>query len=140
MTYAMPLAIPVLTTERLTLREPREADFPTMLAFNDSPRTAFVGGPLERRWIWRGLLANIGHWALRGYGFYSVDTRDGQFVGRETAKHDRVDRTQPGAGEHGDRGLGNHRHVDDDPIASPNPARRESAGEARDRVTQIAIA
>jgi RimJ/RimL family protein N-acetyltransferase len=78
----MPLAIPVLTTERLTLREPREADFPTMLAFNDSPRTAFVGGPLERRWIWRGLLANIGHWALRGYGFYSVDTRDGQFVGR----------------------------------------------------------
>jgi RimJ/RimL family protein N-acetyltransferase len=82
MTYAMPLAIPVLTTERLTLREPREADFPTMLAFNDSPRTAFVGGPLERRWIWRGLLANIGHWALRGYGFYSVDTRDGQFVGR----------------------------------------------------------
>jgi RimJ/RimL family protein N-acetyltransferase len=82
MTYAMPLAIPVLTTDRLTLREPREADFPTMLAFNDSPRTAFVGGPLERRWIWRGLLANIGHWALRGYGFYSVDTRDGQFVGR----------------------------------------------------------
>lgn len=82
MTYAMPLPIPVLTTDRLTLREPREADFPTMLAFNESPRNAFVGGKLERRWIWRGLLANIGHWALRGYGFFSVDTRAGEFIGR----------------------------------------------------------
>lgn len=82
MTYAMPLPIPVLSTRRLTLREPREADFPTMLAFNDSPRSQFVGGAKERRWIWRGLLANIGHWALRGYGFYSVDTMSGDFIGR----------------------------------------------------------
>ncbi len=82
MTYAMPLPIPVLETDRLVLREPRETDFPTMLAFNDSQRNGFVGGKLEQRWIWRGLLANIGHWALRGYGFYSVDTKDGAFVGR----------------------------------------------------------
>jgi RimJ/RimL family protein N-acetyltransferase len=75
-------AIPELRTAQLVLRAPREADFPAMLAFNDSPRTGFVGGPLERRWIWRGLLANIGHWALRGYGLYSVDTRDGAFAGR----------------------------------------------------------
>jgi RimJ/RimL family protein N-acetyltransferase len=82
MTYAFPLPIPVLETDRLILREPREADFPTMLAFNDSPRNAYVGGTLERRWIWRGLLANIGHWALRGYGFFSVDTKAGDFIGR----------------------------------------------------------
>jgi RimJ/RimL family protein N-acetyltransferase len=82
MTYAFALPIPVLETDRLILREPRETDFPTMLAFNESPRNAFVGGTLERRWIWRGLLANIGHWALRGYGFYSVDTKAGDFVGR----------------------------------------------------------
>jgi RimJ/RimL family protein N-acetyltransferase len=74
--------VPVIQTERLVLRDPRETDFPAMLAFNDSPRSAFVGGPVERRWLWRGLLANIGHWALRGYGFYSVDTHDGSFVGR----------------------------------------------------------
>lgn len=82
MTYAMPLPIPVLTTDRLILREPREADYAAILAFNDSPRTAHVGGKLERRWVWRGLLANIGHWALRGYGFYSVDTKAGEFIGR----------------------------------------------------------
>jgi RimJ/RimL family protein N-acetyltransferase len=82
MTYAMPLPIPVLTTDRLTLREPREADFPAMLAFNDSPRSGFVGGGVDRKWVLRGLLANIGHWALRGYGFFSVDTRAGDFIGR----------------------------------------------------------
>lgn len=75
-------AISTLETSRLILRAPREADFAAMLAFNDSPRTQFLGGPLERRWIWRGLLANIGHWALRGYGFYSVDTKAGDFIGR----------------------------------------------------------
>jgi RimJ/RimL family protein N-acetyltransferase len=76
------LTIPTLTTARLVLRAPREQDFPAMLAFNDSARSVFVGGQAERRWVWRGLLANIGHWALRGYGFYSVDTQAGEFVGR----------------------------------------------------------
>lgn len=82
MTYTFPLPIPVLTTARLTLRAPVEADFPAMLAFNDSPRSSFVGGGRDRQWVWRGLLANIGHWALRGYGFYSVDTTAGDFIGR----------------------------------------------------------
>lgn len=82
MTYAMPLPIPVLETERLILREPREADFPAMLTFNDSPRASFVGGGRDRQWVWRGLLANIGHWALRGYGLFSVDTKHGEFIGR----------------------------------------------------------
>jgi RimJ/RimL family protein N-acetyltransferase len=81
MTYAMPLPIPVVETTRLTLRPPRETDFPAMLAFNDSPRASFVGGGRDRQWVWRGLLANIGHWALRRYGFFLVDTK-GDFVGR----------------------------------------------------------
>jgi RimJ/RimL family protein N-acetyltransferase len=82
MTYAMPLPIPTLTTDRLILRAPSEADFPAMLAFNDSPRSSFVGGGAPRQHIWRGLLANIGLWALRGHGFYSVDTKTGKFIGR----------------------------------------------------------
>ena len=76
------VSVPVLSTARLTLRAPCEADFPAMLAFNDSPRAAFVGGGGPRQQVWRGLLANIGHWALRGYGFFSVDTRAGDFIGR----------------------------------------------------------
>jgi RimJ/RimL family protein N-acetyltransferase len=80
--FAFALPIPEIATDRLCLRAPREDDFAAMLAFNDSPRTEFLGGPVERRWLWRGLLANIGHWALRGYGFFSVDTRAGAFAGR----------------------------------------------------------
>lgn len=82
MTYAFPLPIPRLTTDRLTLREPRETDLAAMLAFSDSPRAGFVGGGGPRQNVWRGLLANIGHWALRGYGFFSVDTKAGDFIGR----------------------------------------------------------
>ncbi|MGL4322008.1 MAG: GNAT family N-acetyltransferase [Paracoccaceae bacterium] len=82
MNYVMPLPIPVLTTDRLILREPREADFAAMLAFADSPRAEFVGRGTERKWVWRSHLANIGHWALRGYGFYSVDHKAGEFIGR----------------------------------------------------------
>jgi RimJ/RimL family protein N-acetyltransferase len=82
MTYAMPLPIPTLTTDHLILRAPREDDFPAMLAFNDSPRASFVGGGGDRQKVWRNLIANIGHWALRGYGFYSVDTKARDFIGR----------------------------------------------------------
>lgn len=78
----LPFHIPTLTTERLTLRPPQESDFAAMLAFNNSPRNQYVGGTLERRWIWRGLLGNIGHWALRDYGLFSVDTHEGNFIGR----------------------------------------------------------
>jgi RimJ/RimL family protein N-acetyltransferase len=80
--HQISMTIPVIKTERLVLREPREADFPAMLAFNDSPRASFVGGGRERQWVWRGLLANIGHWVLRGYGLFSVDTKAGDFIGR----------------------------------------------------------
>lgn len=76
------LPIPVLETGRLVLREPREADLPAMVAFAESPRSEFLGGKVDRRTVWRYLLSNIGHWALRGYGFYSVDTKDGDFIGR----------------------------------------------------------
>lgn len=78
----LPFAIPTLQTARLTLRAPSEDDFAAMLAFNHSPRAGFLGGGADDHAIWRGLLSNIGHWALRGHGFYSVDTHAGDFIGR----------------------------------------------------------
>ena len=35
----------------------------------------------------------------------------------ESAEHDRMNYSQPGAGEHGDRQLGNHRHMDGDAVS-----------------------
>lgn len=75
---------PTLTTDRLTLRPPRESDFEALVAFGRSEeRTRYMGGPSDEHAQWRGLLADIGHWALRGYGFFSIEvTASGLFVGR----------------------------------------------------------
>jgi RimJ/RimL family protein N-acetyltransferase len=80
---SLPFAIPVVETDRLTLREPRESDLPALEAFGQSDRTRFTGGWFDRQGAWRVLAAGIGHWALRGYGFWSVDRRsDRAFIGR----------------------------------------------------------
>lgn len=73
-----------LSTERLTIRMPRESDFPAVEAFMKSDRTQFIGGKVPDQFAaWRAFLGNFGHWALRGYGFFTVDeTATGQPVGR----------------------------------------------------------
>lgn len=75
---------PTLFTDRLTLRPPRQADFEALCAFGASAeRMRFLGGPVDANATWRTLLADIGHWALRGYGLFSIELRDsGLFVGR----------------------------------------------------------
>jgi RimJ/RimL family protein N-acetyltransferase len=65
--------IPVLTTERLTLRGPRLADFEPVAAFLASDRARYVGGPYHRLHAWRALAAVLGHWELRGYGMWAVE-------------------------------------------------------------------
>lgn len=76
-------AIPTIETTRLSLRAPAESDLASMTAFGASPRSGFVGGPYDHWGAWRVLLAGIGHWALRGYGYWSVDLREtGAFIGR----------------------------------------------------------
>lgn len=77
------LNIPELETERLRLRAPAPADFEPMAAFWASDRARFVGGVLTRMQAWRAFAAQIGHWALNGYGHWSVEERaTGAYVGR----------------------------------------------------------
>lgn len=75
---------PTLVTDRLRLRPPRESDFDALCAFGQSAdRMRFLGGPVDANAQWRTLLADIGHWALRGYGLFSIEvTESGLFVGR----------------------------------------------------------
>ena len=68
-------SIPTLETERLILRAPAEKDFEAEAAFYESDASRFVGGPMRPDQTWRALSCVIGHWALRGYGFWSVETR-----------------------------------------------------------------
>ncbi len=71
------MTIPVLTTARLTLRAPVLADWPGYAAFMASEASRFVGGPKDAYDAWRSFAATLGHWGLRGYGFWAV-TRTGE--------------------------------------------------------------
>lgn len=74
--------IPVLTTERLTLRGPDARDIAASRAFYASDRSKFVGGPKTADQAWRQLGTEIGHWTLRGYGRWSVEvTATGEIAG-----------------------------------------------------------
>ena len=74
--------VPVLTTARLRLRAPRAQDFDAFAAYCASDRSRFTGGPQTREEAWRAFCHIVGHWALRGYGFFVAEMRDtGQAVG-----------------------------------------------------------
>ncbi|SMH50799.1 GNAT family N-acetyltransferase [Maritimibacter sp. HL-12] len=75
--------IPTLETERLFLRALREDDVAEETAFFASERSALVGGPLTRDQVWRVVAAMIGHWALRGFGFWALEEKaSGRYLGR----------------------------------------------------------
>lgn len=75
---------PTLFTARLTLRPPRYGDFEALCALGRSEeRMRFLGGTGDESTQWVKLLADIGHWALRGYGLFAIEvTQSGAFVGR----------------------------------------------------------
>ena len=76
------MSVPVLDTERLTLRGFRGGDFEPMAEFYADPISQFYGGPCSREEGWRKFAAYPGHWALRGYGPWAVERKDtGAFVG-----------------------------------------------------------
>lgn len=74
------MPIPTLETDRLTLRAPKADDFAMDRDFYADPDAShFYGGPLEPGQAWRKLAFDIGHWALRGYGMWTlVEARDGR--------------------------------------------------------------
>jgi RimJ/RimL family protein N-acetyltransferase len=78
---------PVLTTERLILRQFQEADlgsFADIVADPEVMRCAsFTGKPLSRAEAWQWLCVMAGHWRLRGYGMWAVEEKSsGQLIGR----------------------------------------------------------
>jgi RimJ/RimL family protein N-acetyltransferase len=74
---------PILETDRLILRGPAPEDFEPIAAFyGDAVRSHGFGGVLPRDQAWRWFASVIGHWHLRGYGFWTVtDKSDGTALG-----------------------------------------------------------
>ena len=79
------IASPRLETERLILRPPKEADFEDWAAAHADPDAMrfTYGDPQSRDDAWRIMAMVLGHWTMRGYGFYSVlEKASGRWVGR----------------------------------------------------------
>ena len=73
---------PTLETERLILRAPCEADVGPEAEFFASDRAVFLGGQQPREQVWRMVATLIGHWHIRGYGFFGVEEKaTGTYVG-----------------------------------------------------------
>ncbi len=68
--------IPVLHTERLTLRAPTMQDFETYAEFGASDGTHFIGGPFTRDQVFANLCALTGHWELRGFGRWMIADKE----------------------------------------------------------------
>ncbi|MCB1350417.1 MAG: GNAT family N-acetyltransferase [Maritimibacter sp.] len=76
-------AIPTLETERMFLRAMRADDIEAEIDFFQTERSRAVGGPLPANQVWRAVAGMIGHWALRGYGFWALeDKATGAYLGR----------------------------------------------------------
>lgn len=77
-------AMPVLETPRLRLRRPNEADFEGFCTLMSDPvAAAHIGGAMTEPITWRWMCMLLGHWQVRGYGFFSVeDKATGAWVGR----------------------------------------------------------
>ena len=78
----MSLDIPVIETDRLILRGPRESDFDALCAYFQDTRSRFTGGPAGPADVGRMLMIGLGQWHLRGHGQWHITLRgDDTFIG-----------------------------------------------------------
>ncbi len=76
------VGLPVLETERLILRAPHAADWPTFRDYRLSSRTAFTGGPKKPHQAAEQFASFFGHWVLRGFGrLIAEDRASGKPIG-----------------------------------------------------------
>jgi RimJ/RimL family protein N-acetyltransferase len=80
------VAPPVIETERLVLRPWSGSDwepYAAMCADAEVMRYLGTGVTLSRDDTWRAIAGMIGHWALRGYGMWALESKaGGELVGR----------------------------------------------------------
>lgn len=70
-------------TERLRLRPWRAEDYgPFAAYYADQANAKYVGGQKDPEHAWRHLALQIGHWVLKGFGYWAVDEKaTDRFVG-----------------------------------------------------------
>jgi len=75
--------IPTLETERLRLRELRDGDVAGIAAlYADESTAKFIGGVCDEEDAWRRMSMLVGHWTLRGFGYFAVEVKQtSEFAG-----------------------------------------------------------
>lgn len=76
--------VPRLETPDLLLRAPQVSDLPEFTALaNDPTFYRYIGNkPQTEEEVWRRMLGQLGHWALLGYGAWSVEEKaTSRFIG-----------------------------------------------------------
>ena len=68
--------IPVIETERLILRGPRDAALPASAQYFTTPRADFTGGQRGEVEPYTMLMILAGHWHMRGYGLWVIEHRE----------------------------------------------------------------
>lgn len=82
MTVAL-TGVPTFETERLRFRAPSLDDLDAETEFYASDRAEGVGGRKEKREVFRVIAGILGHWVMRGYGFWALeDKQTGRYCGR----------------------------------------------------------
>ncbi len=76
----------MIETDRLILRriDPKRDFEPWAKAMANEQTVKYLGvEPMSRAQAWRSMAAVLGHWEIRGYGFFSVELKStGEWVGR----------------------------------------------------------
>lgn len=78
-----PMTVPTLQSARLELRPYTKEDFPASAALWADPNTVkfITKRTLNQSEAWARYTRQAGHWALEGFGYFVVKTKEGQFVG-----------------------------------------------------------
>jgi len=72
-----------IETARLRLRPWKESDFASFARYYSDPDNArFVGGQKDPDRAWRHMALQVGHWQLKGFGYWAIDEKEtAAFVG-----------------------------------------------------------
>ena len=72
-----------IEADRLKLRQWDEQDFGAFTRYYaDEDDARYVGGRKDPEEAWRHMALQVGHWKLRGFGYWAVDEKDtDEFIG-----------------------------------------------------------
>lgn len=72
-----------IETARLRLRNWKSSDSEAFIQYySDEANARYVGGRKNADDAWRHLALQVGHWHLKGFGYWAVEEKDsGTFVG-----------------------------------------------------------